>query len=195
MTSLSRHPRQQPRSRASGLRSCSVSAGSLTLLSPSPLLSARLQPDRAHGPARGLGVPGGAQDRCFPTPAAASFGLRRMEISSAAVQGSPIQTLVPPIGPAAREPKRRSDSQSEWSLKPIPRTLVGSVSHLNEITRKAARTSSLVSSGQHSLLTHSACFLDKCSKSPPYTLYHDLGTGKRNPRRSTRTNTPNRVAS
>jgi hypothetical protein len=54
---------------------------------------------------------------------------------------------------------------------------------------------SLVSTGQHSLPTHSACFLDKCSKSPPYTLHHDLGTGRRNPRRSTRTNTANRVAS
>ena len=74
-------------------------------------------------------------------------------------------------------------------MKPITCTLVGSVSHSNEVTRKVARTSSLVSSGQYSLPTHSACFLDKCSKSPPYTLHHDLGTGRRNPRRSTRTNT------
>src|SRR3954454_210953 len=76
-------------------RSIVQAPGSLNLLSPSPLLSSRFQPDRARGPARGLGVPGGAEDRCFLTPAATSFGIRRMEISSAAVQGRPIQTLLP----------------------------------------------------------------------------------------------------
>src|SRR3954470_17816290 len=92
-------------------------------------------------------------------------------------------------------PERPSDYRSEHSLKPIIRILTASVSNSNETAQKIPLKALLVSSGQHFLQSHSACFLDKCSNSPPYILNHDLGTGRRNPRRLTKINRANRVAS
>src|SRR4051794_1492803 len=94
----------------------------------------------------------------------------------------------------ARTGEVRPRQRRKFGLKPTTRILAASVSNSNETAQNISLKGLRVSSGQHFLLTRSACFLYKCSNSLPYTLYHDLGTGRRNSRRLTKTNRANRVA-
>src|SRR3954465_9737653 len=94
----------------------------------------------------------------------------------------------------ARTGEGRPRQRRKFGLKPTTRTLAASVSNSNGTAQNISLKGSQVSSGQHLLLTRSCSFLYKCSNSLPYTLHHDLGTGRRNLRRLTKTNRANRVA-